>query len=204
MLAAKALFLKCLNWSSWQDAELTSYCLDCLGDVTRWDPSSGTSCWPTVLLAHALKFKHKLLINKGLLSLGHIFHGQADDDTATSLFNVALEGFTCMDVHRSRAECMLHLGDIFKGRGDLLKAVELWDMARPLFERSSQGKQVKKVDERLASVGDGLLEQHRKSLALLAELKAPTAMIQEEEDDVSDIEDFEDMNDEKDGSVLVA
>ncbi|KAJ7620760.1 hypothetical protein DFH06DRAFT_1341447 [Mycena polygramma] len=121
-----------------------------------------------------------------------------------SLFIVALEGFTYMDVHRSRGECMLRLGDIFKGRGDLLKAVELWDTARPLFERSSQAKQVKEIDERLASIGNGLLEQHRKNLVLLAELKAPTGIIEEEEDDVSDIDELQDINEEEEGCLVVA
>ncbi|KAJ7620726.1 hypothetical protein DFH06DRAFT_1233620, partial [Mycena polygramma] len=189
LLAANSVFLECLNWSWGTDAELTSYCLGCLGDASRWEPSTETSSWATVLLAHSLKRREKLLVYRALLSLGQIFDHHANVDTAISLFNVALEGFTYMDVHRSRAECMLHLGDIYKGCGDLLKAVELWDTARPLFQRSSQGKQVKKIDERLASVGEDLLEQHRKSLALLAELNAPSGTIEETEDDLSDTED---------------
>ncbi|KAJ7620712.1 hypothetical protein DFH06DRAFT_63825 [Mycena polygramma] len=189
-LAANSALLECLNWFWGKNAELTSYCLGCLGDASRWDPSTETSSWVTVLLVHSLKFKEPLLTYKALLSLGQIFHNQTDEDTAISLFNVALEGFTQMDVHRSRAECMLHLGDIYKGRGDLQKAVELWDTARPLFERSSQGKQVKKIDERLALVGKDLLEQHRKSLAHLAELNAPSGTIKEVEDDLSDTEDI--------------
>ncbi|KAJ7620769.1 hypothetical protein DFH06DRAFT_64468 [Mycena polygramma] len=204
MLAAKALFLKCLNWAWGKNAEIMSHCLEGLGDVSQWDTYSETLSWATIFLGHSLKLKDKLSIHKALLFLGQIFHSQADDNTAMSLFNVALEGLTYMDVHRSRAECMLHLGDIFKGRGDLLKAVELWDTARPLFERSSQGKQVKKIEERLASIGEDLLEQHRKSLALLAELKAPTAIMEKEEADVYDIEDFQEVDDEKDSRVLVA
>ncbi|KAJ7620761.1 hypothetical protein DFH06DRAFT_1143866 [Mycena polygramma] len=202
ILAARALFLRCLKSDSGNDA--VSHCLFSLGDLGRWGDSPETSNWATVLLAYSLHSKERLLIYKALLCLGQICHGRADDDTATSLFNVALEGFTNMDVHRSRGECMLYLGDIFKGRGDLLKAVELWDTARPLFERSSQGKQVKKIGERLASVGEDLLEQHRKSLALLAELKAQTAIIEEEEDDVSDIEDFQEVDDEKENRLVVA
>ncbi|KAJ7681014.1 hypothetical protein DFH06DRAFT_434246, partial [Mycena polygramma] len=172
------------------------------GDVSRWDSSSETLIWPTVLLAHSLKHKEKLYFHKALLFLGQIFHCQLDEDTAMSLFNVALEGFTQMDVHRSRAECMLHLGDIYKGRDDLLKAVELWDTARPLFERSSQGKQVKKIDERLASVGEDLLEKHRKSLAYLAELNAPSGIIEEQEDDLSDDEDLHVLEEERDVLVV--
>ncbi|KAJ6450030.1 hypothetical protein C8R47DRAFT_1230412 [Mycena vitilis] len=170
---------------------MTSYCLERLGDASRWDPSTEIQHWAAVLLAHSVKLKEKLLVYKALLSLGQIFDHQADEDTAISLFNVALEGFTSMDVHRSRAECMLYLGDIYKGHGDLLKAVELWDTARPLFERSSQSKQVTKINERLGSVGEDLLEQHRKSLAVLAELNTPSATIEETEDELSDAEDIQ-------------
>ncbi|KAJ7602167.1 hypothetical protein DFH06DRAFT_1351598 [Mycena polygramma] len=118
-----------------------------------------------------------------------------------NLLNVALEGFTYMDVHRSRAECMLHLGEIYKGRGDLLKVVELWDTARPLFERSLQGKEVKKIDERLASIDESLLENHRKSLAYLAELNVPSGTIEDAQEDLSDIDDS-DVLEESEG-VLV-
>jgi hypothetical protein len=146
------------------------------------------STWTTVYLANSIKFKEKLGINKALQFLGDIFLAQADEDTAFSLFITALEGFTYMDVHRNRAECMLRLGDISKGHGDMLKAVEFWDAARPLFSRSSQTKQIEMIDERLASVGENVLEQHRRSLACLMEIKAPTGIMEEAEDDLSDIE----------------
>ncbi|KAJ7660158.1 hypothetical protein DFH06DRAFT_1130064 [Mycena polygramma] len=197
LLAAKALFLDCIN-SSDSDAPMLSYCLERLGDASRWGSATETLSWTTVLLAHSLKHKEKLLILKALLSFGQIFHHQADEDTAINLFNVALAGFTQMDIHRSRGECMLHLGDIYKGRGESLKAVELWDTARPLFERSSQGKQVKKIDERLASVGAKLLEKHRQSLAYLSERNAPSGpIVPEQEDGSSDEEDLDVVKEEK-------
>ncbi|KAJ7787404.1 hypothetical protein B0H14DRAFT_2629405 [Mycena olivaceomarginata] len=90
--------------------------------------------------------------------------------TAISLFTVALEGFTLMDVHYSRAECMIRLGDNFKRHGDILQAIELWNVARPLFERSSQVEEVKYIDERLACVGSDVLEQHRENQACLTDL----------------------------------
>jgi hypothetical protein len=70
-----------------------------------------------------------------------------------------------MDVHRNRGECMLRLGDICKGNGDLPQAVEHWETARSLFDRSSQAKQMKNVSDRLASV----IEQEKK-LACVPEL----------------------------------
>jgi hypothetical protein len=146
------------------------------------------SSWATVYLANSLKFKEKLGINKALQFLGDIFLAQADEDTAASLFTVALEGFKYMDVHRSRGECMLRLGDISKGHGNLLKALEFWDAARPLFERSSQNKQMQDIDDRLASAGKDVLEQHRMNLACLAKINAPTRIVDEAEEDLSDIE----------------
>ncbi|KAJ7854902.1 hypothetical protein B0H13DRAFT_2358209 [Mycena leptocephala] len=93
-----------------------------------------------------------------------------------------------MDLHRSRAECMLRLGDISNGLGDLLKAVEFWEAARPLFERSSQAKQVQHIDERVANINEAVLKQHRNNLAHLAEFNAPAGTVEKLENDLSDIE----------------
>jgi tetratricopeptide (TPR) repeat protein len=182
--AAKTLFKTCLR--AWNHSEITSFCLERLGNASHWGAISPISSWTTVYFAHSLKFKEKLGINKALQFLGDAFLSEADEDTAISLFTVALEGFTYMDVHRSRAECMLRLGDISKGHGDLLKAVDLWDSARPLFERSAQMKQVEGIDERLASVGKDVVEQHRRNLARLMEINAPTGIVEDVEDDLSD------------------
>lgn len=95
-----------------------------------------------MFLALSLKFKYKLGIHQALQFLGVIFLSDNDENSASSLFMVALEGFTLMDVHQRRAECMTRLGDISKGHGDLPKVVDHWETARPLFERSSQTKQV--------------------------------------------------------------
>jgi hypothetical protein len=72
-----------------------------------------------------------------------------------------------------------------------LKAVEFWDAARPLFQRSSQAKQVELIDERLAGVCKEVLEQHRMNLAHPGEINAPTGIVEEAEDDLSDIEDLQ-------------
>ncbi|KAJ7791924.1 hypothetical protein B0H13DRAFT_1935842 [Mycena leptocephala] len=174
-------------------SQITIYCLERLGDASSWDGLEQMSSWTTVFLMHSLKRKEKLGIYKALRSLGDIFLAQHDEHTATSLFTVALEGFTHMDVHRSRAECMLRLGDISKGHGDLLKAVEFWEVARPLFERSSQAKQVQYIDERVTAISKDVLEQYRNNLAHLAKLNVPSGTVEELEDDLSDIEDLEKM-----------
>jgi hypothetical protein len=165
-----------------------SYCLERLGDASRW--SANMSSWTTVFLVHSVQRREKLGIHKALQFLGDAFLAQDDGHTAINLFTVALEGFTYMDVHRSRAECMLRLGDISKGQDDLLKALELWTTARPLFEQSSQAKQVENIDQRLGGVSEDVLEQHRKNLAHLAELTAPLETV----DEINDLSDIEDMD----------
>ncbi|KAJ7822585.1 P-loop containing nucleoside triphosphate hydrolase protein [Mycena leptocephala] len=123
---------------------------------------------------------------------GGEFTGSKDNPCEVS--KIALEGFTEMDVHCSRAECMLRLRDISMGHGNLLKAVEFWDGARPLFERSSQAKQVQHINERAANISKDVLQQHRNNLAHLAELNALAGTVEELEDDLSDNEDLDKMD----------
>ncbi|KAJ7880160.1 hypothetical protein B0H13DRAFT_1891878 [Mycena leptocephala] len=195
MLNAKNLLKSCIRSSS-GNSDIISYCLERLGNASRWGAPNLMSKWTTVFLVHSVRRKERLGIYKALEFFGDVFLAQGDEHTATSLFTVALDGFTKMGVHRSRAECMIRLGDISKEHGNLLKAVELWGTARPLFERSSQVKEVKHVDERLTSVSEHVLEQHRKNLARLAELSVPSTAV-EEMDGMSDIEDMEGLDDEK-------
>ncbi|KAJ7664231.1 hypothetical protein B0H14DRAFT_2658660 [Mycena olivaceomarginata] len=70
-----------------------------------------------------------------------------------------------MDVHRSRAECMLRLGDISKGHNNLFEAIEFWETARPLFEQLSLAKQVEHIDGRLAAVRENVQEQYKNNLS---------------------------------------
>jgi tetratricopeptide (TPR) repeat protein len=167
-VAAKLLLEKCLESFYGHHPPMASLCLQLLSDmscwhnVPNWQPS-----WPTVFLVHSLKSNQKLGIYQALQFIGDVALVQNDENTAVSLFTTALEGFTQMDVHRSRAECMLRLGDICKQNNDLTKATEHWTTARPLFEQSSQGKQVENIDKRLASVGKDVPEQHRNNLVQL-------------------------------------
>jgi hypothetical protein len=116
--------------------------------------------------------------------LGEIFFSQKDENTARSLFTVALTGFTYMDVHQSRAECMLRLGDIYHVHSDNLNARELWQTTMLLFERSSRAKEVQCVDERLACIDRNVLEHYRENLGHPTELNVPSSKlstIQDEE-----------------------
>ncbi|KAJ7915956.1 hypothetical protein B0H13DRAFT_1871573 [Mycena leptocephala] len=156
-LATNTIFKRCLKVSL-EHSQIQTYCLERLGNTSYWGDLDGTSSWTAVYLVNSLQRKEKLGIYKAFQFLGDVFLLQNDEHTAISLFTVALEGFTQMDVHRSRAECMLQLGNISKGHGDLLKAVEFWEAARPLFERSSQAKQVQGIDERLANITRDVLK----------------------------------------------
>ncbi|KAJ7469513.1 hypothetical protein FB451DRAFT_1476333 [Mycena latifolia] len=176
---AKELFQACLNSQWGKDAELVAYTMARLADVTCW-PSAEikwSSRWQVLYLAHSTKSQSKIDLYKAFQFLGDGFMLEGDEDTAHSLFEVTLEAFTQMDIHRSRADCMLRLGDIAQQSGDLVKAVSLWRDARPLFERSLQGKEVAKIDTRLAAVETDLLRQHEKSLQYLRMLDAPTILL---------------------------
>jgi predicted negative regulator of RcsB-dependent stress response len=174
-LAAKTLIEESLQ-SSLEHHTIVSYCLAQLSDMTHWDALPGMSHWPTVFLAHSLKSKQKLGIYKALQSIGDVMLAQNDKHTAITLFRLALEGFTEMDVHRSRAECMLRLGDICQQHNNLFEAIEHWNTARPLFERSSQVNQIVNIDKKLASVSADVLEQHRNNLVHLAIPNIPAVL----------------------------
>jgi tetratricopeptide (TPR) repeat protein len=205
LLAAKTIFARCLKVTL-EYSQIQTCCLERLGDASCWDGLDEMFSWTTVFFVHSLQRKEKLGIYKAFQFLGDVFLSQHDEPTAISLFTVALEGFTQMDVHRSRAECMLRLGDISMGHSEPLKAVEYWERARPLFELSSQAKQVQYINERLAGISNDVLEQHRNNLACLAELNAPSGTVEELEDDLSDIEDLDkaDIDDEKELGLIVA
>ncbi|KAJ7500049.1 hypothetical protein FB451DRAFT_49685 [Mycena latifolia] len=151
--AAKALLVQSFNQLRGYDAEGVLYCLEKLGDVSRWETEDVTlmSAWTVMFLGQALKVQNKLAICQALAFLGDAALTNGDDYTASSLFHAALDGFTQMDVHLSRGNCLLRLGDLSQKREDFQKATELWNAARPLFERSSQTRWIKEVDTRLAS-----------------------------------------------------
>jgi hypothetical protein len=135
--------------------------------------------WTVVFLAHILQSQEKLALFKALQFLGDGFLGQGEIQTALSLFTVAMQGFTNLDIHRSKAECMVHLGDNSVRNGVFLEAVEHWTTARLLFERSSQPKQVTDMEERLAGITQDMQEQHSKKLVLLSSLHAPIGVVEE-------------------------
>jgi tetratricopeptide (TPR) repeat protein len=149
-LSARALLKQCIALSWGKNTDIVTHCLRRLADASHWN--APTSLWTVTFFVHALKSKQKLEIHRSLQFLADMFLTENDSDTATALFTVAMEGFREMDVHCSRAECMLRLGDILAGNGDCDKAADLWNTARPLFEHSLQRKQIEQIDDRLSTV----------------------------------------------------
>jgi hypothetical protein len=96
--------------------------------------------WAGVFLSLALKCKNKHQTMQAFHCLGQIFSAEGDDEAALTLFNVALNGFTFMDVHRWRADCMVRIADILNNRGEVINAIELWKAARPLFKNLPRGR----------------------------------------------------------------
>ncbi|KAJ7462859.1 hypothetical protein FB451DRAFT_1494894 [Mycena latifolia] len=169
--------------STWgNDAQGALLCMESFANIKSWPESDfrWASGWAVVYLGYAKKLGNKIALHQALQFLGDVFQAEGDSSTSSSLFTVALEGFTWMDIHRSRAECMLRLGDLGKGHGEVVKAIELWKTARPLFERSSQLKQVTQIDERLAATPNNVLEETTDSLTYHGQLNAPIAAVLEE------------------------
>ncbi|KAJ6481013.1 hypothetical protein C8R45DRAFT_932918 [Mycena sanguinolenta] len=155
-------------------SEIKSISLEHLANIRAW-PTGKCSSWPVIYLSFAYTVKEKLALHKALLFLGDVFITNEDENTAVALYTIALEGFMFMDVHRYQAECMLRLGDLAQKHGNTTEAVVYWKIARPLFEKSSQVKDVAELDSRLASVE----KAHEKALVMLANLKAPPQMVNE-------------------------
>ncbi|KAJ7719456.1 hypothetical protein B0H14DRAFT_3170635, partial [Mycena olivaceomarginata] len=148
---AKIRFRECLHATGGIHNDVESFCLERLADITAWPSSEWQFRWPVTYLAYAYKTKNNFALHKALLCLGDVFIINKDGKTAANLYMLALEGFTQMDVHRSRAQCMIRLGDLANEQGHTSKAISLWQIARPLFERSLQATDVAQIDVRLSA-----------------------------------------------------
>ncbi|KAJ7362715.1 hypothetical protein DFH08DRAFT_950949 [Mycena albidolilacea] len=132
------------------DQEISILCLNKLGNLSCGLAATWTTFgWTLVLMGFALKGNNTIAIYHALRCMGDVFLAGDDDDTALSLFHVALEGFTATDIHRSRGECALRLGDIFHVRGNKEDVFNLWNTARQCFVRSLQTRDIIRVDERI-------------------------------------------------------
>jgi hypothetical protein len=181
---AKIKFKEILTFHWGRDNEVELFFLGRLADIRAWPASEWYLSWPVIYCGCAYKYKDKLELHKALLFLGDVFLASKDDETATNLYVVALEGFTHMDVYRSRAQCMVRLGDLANEQGHTSKAIGFWTTARPLFEQSLQAKDVAQIDVRLLAVD----KAHLTSLLQLTTLRAPDQSLNRETSEIQEVE----------------
>ncbi|KAJ7290263.1 hypothetical protein C8J57DRAFT_1705704 [Mycena rebaudengoi] len=191
--AAREIFKKCFVQSQDISTDLALLCLERLGDFsTGMNDIRTTLQWAGIFLGLTLKCKDKRQTMQAFRCFGQIFSAEGDDKTALSLYMVALDGFTFMDIHRWQADCMVQIGNILNNCGEAMKAVELWKAARPLFERSSQMKDILKIDGKLAEVDSAVLAEYEEQGQRLLELHVPIRaleeayIVEEEEEDKLD------------------
>ncbi|KAJ7259417.1 hypothetical protein C8J57DRAFT_1640206 [Mycena rebaudengoi] len=140
------------------------FCLEYLSDLSTGMTNIQTTLgWAGIFLALALKSRDKLSTMKAFRCLAQIFAAQGDDETALSLFTVSLDGLTFMDIHRWRADCMCRIAEIER-KGEITNSIALWKAARPLFKRSSQTKDIARIDAKLVAVDSEMLEQKLQKL----------------------------------------
>ncbi|CAK5282103.1 unnamed protein product [Mycena citricolor] len=114
-----------------------------LADGANWS-SYDLHCTVTYL-ALAATSRDRLALHQALMFLGDVMiHEHSDWETAGALFRVALDGFSAMDVHRAKGECLLRMSEIAE------KKEKLWRVARECFERAKQDKMVQHLDSKLA------------------------------------------------------
>ncbi|KAJ7835259.1 hypothetical protein B0H14DRAFT_3707120 [Mycena olivaceomarginata] len=139
-----------------RDNDLAKYCLEKLANpLEPVHANTEAERWAVVFLAFALRprVRSPLTVHQAMRCLGDVLVRQGADKSALNILDLALEGFTRMGVHQSRAECMRTIGDVHVQRGNLSKAREMWEAARPLFECSEQKKEVARIDKRLETLG---------------------------------------------------
>ncbi|KAF8145528.1 hypothetical protein K438DRAFT_1781849 [Mycena galopus ATCC 62051] len=172
--SAKMKFHACLRGLPWGIYEESAHlALEHLANVEAWAISGWGYEWPMVYIVYAHKSKQKLALYKALLFLADLFRVNKDEITAANLYEVALHGFTYMDVHQSRAQCMLRLGDLANNQGHTSIAITRWEAARPLFERASQAKDVAKIDSRLSTIKN----TYHNNIVRLEILRAPIGLV---------------------------
>ncbi|KAJ7855848.1 hypothetical protein B0H13DRAFT_1902893 [Mycena leptocephala] len=132
---------------SGKDHEVLTFCLERFADRDRWDSTESRSPW--------------LPSTKHFYSL-EMCPFPMETTILHTAYTVAMEGFVFMDVHRSRAQCLLRLGDLANEKGNFSEAAKHWTAARPLFKTSSQAKDVARIDARLTE-----LEHNQKALMQL-------------------------------------
>ncbi|KAJ6579379.1 hypothetical protein B0H10DRAFT_911306 [Mycena sp. CBHHK59/15] len=146
---ARTGFSRALAETTW--ADLAIIAIEKLSNVAlKTQDILSVARYSTLLLASARKAHDPAAANQALRRLGDIFLSQGDPTTARNLFQVALDGFRLMGIHRATGDCLVRMGEIWASEGQPSKAIEAFSDARPLFEKSSQAADVARCDERVA------------------------------------------------------
>jgi tetratricopeptide (TPR) repeat protein len=128
-------------------------CLSKLGDLEYgMHDRSVTFGYALALMAYAQRSENLVSIYHALRCIGDIFAAEGDDATAVNLFTAALGGFSEMDVHRNKGECLVRIAGVLERRDELTEAASLLRQARILFDRSSQAAQISRIDQRLGNL----------------------------------------------------
>ncbi|KAJ7152672.1 hypothetical protein C8R43DRAFT_475985 [Mycena crocata] len=135
-----------------QSAELELVCREKLADIAFAEKDTRRAEQLSfVLLILALRVRNSAATHQALRRIGDIFRSAGDFGTGETLFELALSGFTLMDIHQARRDCLIRLGDIHQMRGEGERARTKWSQARFLFDRSSQLGDVRNCEERLVT-----------------------------------------------------
>ncbi|KAJ7204161.1 hypothetical protein GGX14DRAFT_698881 [Mycena pura] len=139
------------------DMELGTFCLERLADPDHgMHDGQTTLMWAALYLGFALSSRSRLSTMKALKCLGQIAAADGDTATAMSLFRVALDGFTFMDIHQERADCMMRMSEIHLATGEALRAKELFEAAEPLFDCCMVQRRANSADIALKLAGLGV------------------------------------------------
>ncbi|KAJ6549614.1 hypothetical protein DFH09DRAFT_1320091 [Mycena vulgaris] len=156
-LAARMVFERLLaQFSESGDDEEVLFVLERLAD-----PSCGMYAgdeaplrWAGVYFALARTSENTFTTMRALRCLAALSAAQGDDETALSVFQAALDGFTLMGVHEGRGQCLAGMAAIFTRREEVGRAVEALTLARAMFDRSGMARVVAGVDADLAALSE--------------------------------------------------
>ncbi|KAF8192772.1 hypothetical protein K438DRAFT_857252 [Mycena galopus ATCC 62051] len=130
---AVRLYERCMRSFRKDSVALVASCMHKLGDITLRDDVRSTTHWATTYLAFGKTIASTSVVAWAFRLLGDIFRVGEDGESAASLFQVALEEFTRMDIHRGKAECLHGLGEIAERRREYTVATEYFAGARRMF-----------------------------------------------------------------------
>ncbi|KAJ7740444.1 hypothetical protein DFH07DRAFT_926556 [Mycena maculata] len=145
---AKQGLQRALTGSGWADLRIVA--IEKLSNVALKMEDLGSALRYSVLLLAAARTSRDLAAtHQAFRRLGDISLMNGDDSTAMNVFQLSLDGFRMMGIHRATGDCLLRMGDVLAGRGEKSKAREMWGEARLSFEKCSQKADVARCDGRL-------------------------------------------------------